>query len=83
MEGAELAEFKSHLRECTKCHSDYQEFSRLVTRELPQGQSTLQQKLQAMRTKPLRNSRQRFIRRAGAEGLDFSRDVEIVISRGC
>ena len=44
----------------------------LVTRELPQGQSSLRQKLATIRAKPLQNSRDRFLRRARAEGLVFS-----------
>jgi hypothetical protein len=76
LEGPEFIEFQSHLDKCSQCGADYREFSGLITRELPQGQSTLEQKLERMRTEPLRNSRQRFIRRARAEGLDFSRDVE-------
>jgi hypothetical protein len=76
LEGTELADFQSHLNECSGCRADYQEFFGLITRELPQGQSSVRQKLAAMRAKPLRDSRQRFLRRARAEGLVFSRDVE-------
>ena len=76
LEGEELPDFQSHLTECSQCHADYQELSVLVTRELPQGQSNLRQKLATMSAKPLQNSRDRFLRRARAEGLVFSRDVD-------
>jgi hypothetical protein len=76
LESEEFLDFQSHLRECSKCDADYQELTVLVTRELPHGQSTLRQKLAVIRAKPLQNSRNRFIRRARAEGLVFSRNVE-------
>ena len=76
LEGAEFVDFQAHLRECNKCRSDYQELSGLVTRDLPQVQGTLRQKLTEMRTTPLPYSRQRFLRRARAEGVVFSREVE-------
>jgi hypothetical protein len=76
LESEEFSDFRSHLTECSECHADYQALSVLVTRELPQGQSSLRQRLATVRAKPLQNSRQRFLRRARAEGLVFSRDVE-------
>jgi hypothetical protein len=76
LESEEFSDFRAHLAECSQCQADYQELSVLVTRELSQGQSTLRQKLATMRAKPLQNSRDRFLRRARAEGLVFSRDVE-------
>ena len=36
-----------HLKECSQCRSDYKELSNLVTRELPQTQGTLREKLAA------------------------------------
>jgi hypothetical protein len=76
LEGEEFADFQGHMRECGECRSDYQELSDLITRELPQAQGTFQQKLAVMRAKPLDESRHRFLRRARAEGLVFSREVE-------
>jgi hypothetical protein len=64
------------MKECGEYRSDYQELSGLVTRELPQAQGTLRQKLAEMSAKPLPYSRQRFLRRARAEGVVFSREVE-------
>ena len=77
LEGAELVDFEAHMKECSECRSDYDELSSLVTRELPQAQGRFRQKLAEMRAKPLPYSRQRFLRRARAEGVVFSREVEM------
>jgi hypothetical protein len=76
LEGAEFADFKSHLKECSDCRSACEEFSRLLTRELPQAQGIFRQKLDQRRAKPLNDSRQRFLRRARAEGVVFSSEIE-------
>jgi hypothetical protein len=75
LEGKEFADFQIHLKGCSECRSDYSELSALVTRELPQAQRALQQKVAVMRAKPLDNSRQRFLRRAQAEGVIFSNEI--------
>jgi len=77
LQGGESVDFQAHLKECSECCSDYQELSSLVTRELPQAQPTFRHKLAAMGAKPLPDSRQRFLRRARAEGVAFSREVEV------
>jgi len=82
LEGAEFVDFEAHMKECGECRSDYRELSSLVTRELPQAQGTFRQKLAEMRAKPLPYSRQRFLRRARAEGLVFSREVETPAQSG-
>ncbi len=76
LEGAELADFEAHLKKCSQCRADYEELLILVTRELPQGQGVLRQKLAELRAKPLPGSRQRFLRRARAEGVVFSDAVD-------
>jgi len=76
LDGEEFVDFQAHMRECSECRSEYQQLSSLVTRDLPQAQGTFWQKLAAMRAKPLPYSRQRFLRRARAEGAVFSREVE-------
>jgi hypothetical protein len=76
LEHTEFAEFQAHMMECTDCRSAYKELSRLVTMELPQADRPLRQKMAAMRAKPLPYARQRFLRRARAEGLVFSPEVE-------
>ena len=77
LDGEEFADFQNHhQRECSECHADYQELHGLITRDLPQAQSTLRQKLAALRAKPLDDSRNRFLRRAQAEGVVFTREFE-------
>jgi hypothetical protein len=76
LESAEFVEFQTHMKECSQCRSDYEELSSLAALELPQTQGTFRQKLAELRAKPLPYSRQRFLRRARAEGVVFSREVE-------
>jgi hypothetical protein len=76
LDGKEFVDFHTHLKECSGCRSDYEELSGLVTRELPQAQGGFRQKLGEMRAQPLRDSRQRFLRRARAEGVVFSQPVD-------
>jgi hypothetical protein len=75
LETTEIVDFQAHLKECKECQLDYQESSSLVTGELPQAQGAFGQKLAEMRAKPLPDSRQRFLRRAGSEGVVFSQEV--------
>jgi hypothetical protein len=82
LEGAEFVDFQAHLRECGECRFDYEELSSLVTRELPQARGSFRQKLAEMTAKPLPDSRQRFLRRARAEGLVFSPEVETPVRSG-
>jgi hypothetical protein len=76
LEGAELIDFRAHMKECSECLSDYPELSSLVTQELPQAQGTFRQKLAEIGAKPQPGSRQRFLDRARSEGVVFSREVE-------
>jgi hypothetical protein len=76
LEGAEFIDLQTHMKECSQCRTDYRELSTLVSRELPESQGTFRKTLAAIRTKPLPYSRQRFLRRARAEGVVFSRGVE-------
>jgi len=82
LEGAEFVDFQAHMKECGECRSDYQALSSLVTRELPQGQDSVRRTLATMQARPLPYSRQRFLRRARAEGVIFSREPDAaVVSR--
>jgi hypothetical protein len=76
LEGAEFVDFQAHLKDCAECRANFQEFSSLVTQAVPQAQGTFRQKLAEMRAIPPRYSRQRFLRRARAEGVLFSSQVE-------
>jgi hypothetical protein len=72
LQGTELAEVQAHVKNCNQCRSEYEKLSALVTRELPLGEGGFRQKLAEMRAQPLPGSRQRFLRRARAEGVVFS-----------
>jgi len=76
LEGSDFTEFRAHMKECSDCRAEYQAFSSLVTGDLHQARPTFGQKLAAMRAKPLPNSRERFLRRARAEGVVFSSEVD-------
>jgi hypothetical protein len=77
LEGSEFADFRMHMKVCSECRSDYLELSDLVTRHLPQAQGTFRQRLAELRVRPLQYSRQRFLRHARAEGVAFSREVDM------
>lgn len=72
LQGTELADFQAHVKNCNQCRSEYEKLSALVTRDLPLGEGRFRQKLAEMRAQPLPGSRQRFLRRARAEGVVFS-----------
>jgi len=76
LEGAEFLDFQTHMKECSQCRTDYRELLSLVSLDLPDSRGTLRQRLATMGAKPLPYSRQRFLRRARAEGVVFSREVE-------
>jgi hypothetical protein len=76
LEGAEFNDFRTHLKDCSECRADYQEFRGLVTQALPQAQGTFRQKLAEILTRPAEYSRERFLRRARAEGVVFPSQVE-------
>ena len=82
LEGGELADFQAHMKGCSKCRADYEELLRLVTLEMPLAHGTFKQRLLAMRARPMPYSRQRFLRRARAEGVVFSREVETLTRPG-
>ncbi len=80
LEPAELVEFQNHIKNCDSCRLDYEEFSRLVTAQLPQAQGTVSLKLGEMKAKPLPDARQRFLRRVRAEGVVLSPQVDTAAS---
>ncbi len=82
LDNAECVEFQAHVKECGECRTTYRELAALITQDLPQAQGGLKQKLAAVMTKPLPDSRQRFLRRAPTEGVVFSREVEAPVPSG-
>lgn len=82
LEGAESVDFRTHMKECSECRSNYQNLASFVTKDLTQAPGSFRQKLAAMSAKPLPYSRQRFLRRARAEGVVFSPEVETASRSG-
>jgi hypothetical protein len=76
LDSTEYVAFQAHVKECGECRTAYREMAALITQDLPQANGALKQKLATVMTKPLRDSRQRFLRRARSEGVVFSREVE-------
>ena len=76
LEGAEFVDFQAHLKNCSECRANFEEFSGLVTQTVPQAQGIFRQKFAEIRATPPRYSRQRFLRRARLEGVVFSSQVE-------
>jgi hypothetical protein len=76
LEAEELVGFQKHMEGCSECRSDYEALSNLVTRNLPDIPQTVRQRWALFRTKPLPYARERFLRRARAEGVVFSRDIQ-------
>ena len=82
LESSDILDFNVHMKECGECRSNYQKLSNLITRDLPQADGTFRQKVATMRATPLPYSRQRFLRRARAEGVVFTPEVETSIQSG-
>jgi hypothetical protein len=76
LEAEELIGFQKHMEGCSECRSDYEALSSLVTRDLPDVSQTLRQRWALFRTKPLPYARERFLRRARAAGVVFSRNIQ-------
>jgi hypothetical protein len=76
LDSAEYVAFQAHVKECGECRTAYCELAALITQDLPQADGAFKQKFVTVLTKPLPDSRQRFLRRARTEGVGFSREVE-------
>lgn len=76
LDSAEYVAFQAHVKECGECRTAYCELAALITQDLPQADGAVKQKFATVLTKPLPDSRQRFLRRARTEGVGFSREVE-------
>ncbi len=82
LDSAEYIAFQAHVKECGECRTSYRELAALITEDLPQAHGEFKQKLATVITKPLPDSRQRFLRRARTEGVVFSREVEAPVPSG-
>jgi hypothetical protein len=71
----ELSELQKHSEACAQCKSAVAEFRELVHFGLPLLQSRPRWSIRMIMSRPNRGATDRFIRRASAAGIAFSRDV--------
>jgi hypothetical protein len=71
----ELSELQKHSEACAQCESAVAEFRELVHFGLPLLQSRPRWSIRMIMSRPNRGATDRFIRRASAAGIAFSRDV--------
>ncbi len=74
--GPEYLDFQAHIQECPGCSILYRDFSAIVDCELPQVEGVVRRTIAALKTKSSPDSRQRFLRRARAEGIALTPDVD-------
>ena len=72
----ELSELREHVQTCEHCAEAEAEFIEVVRSGLPLAQSAAREFLDKARNKPDKGARERFLRRAKAEGIVFSPAVE-------
>jgi hypothetical protein len=72
----ELLDFQTHAEACAQCRDAVAHFGELVHFGLPLAQSRLRRGISMFSSRPNPGATQRFIRRASAEGIQFSPDVQ-------
>jgi hypothetical protein len=76
LDDEELSSFQMHADTCARCRDAVAQFGELVHFGLPLVQSRLRQGMSMITTRPNPGATQRFIRRASAEGIQFSPNVQ-------
>jgi hypothetical protein len=76
LDDEELQEFQTHAETCAQCRNAVSEFGQLVHFGLPVVQSRLRKSISMITSRPNPGATQRFLRRAAAEGIQFSPDVQ-------
>src|SRR5450432_392374 len=76
LDDEELSSFQMHADSCARCRDAVAQFGELVHFGLPLVQSRLRQGMSMITSRPNPGATQRFIRRASAEGIQFSPDVQ-------
>jgi DNA polymerase III alpha subunit (gram-positive type) len=71
----ELNDFQRHWETCAQCRNAVVQFGELVHFGLPLVQSRLRQGISMITSRTNPGATERFIKRASAEGIEFSRDV--------
>ncbi len=72
----ELRGFQTHAETCAQCRNALSEFGELVHFGLPLVQSRRRPSISMIASHPNPGATQRFLRRASAEGIQFSADVQ-------
>src|SRR5271155_4514925 len=72
----ELRDFRTHAETCARCRNAMSEFGELVHFGLPVVQGRLRKSISRITSRPNPGATQRFIRRAAAQGIQFSPDVQ-------
>ena len=75
LDDEELSEFQRHAETCAQCKNAVAQFGEVVHFGLPLIQSRLRRGISMITSRPNPGATERFIRRASAEGIEFSRDV--------
>jgi hypothetical protein len=75
LDDEELSEFQRHSESCALCKNAVAQFGELVHLGLPLVQSRLRRGISMIASRPNPGATERFIRRASAEGIEFSPDV--------
>ena len=71
----ELSEFQRHAESCAQCQSGVAQFGEVVHFGLPLVQSRLRRGISMITDRPNPGAIERFLKRASAEGIEFSPDV--------
>jgi hypothetical protein len=75
LDGEELSDFQRHSETCAQCRNEVVQFGELVHFGLPLVQSRLRRGISMITSRTNPGATERFIKRASAEGIEFSRDV--------
>jgi hypothetical protein len=76
LDDEELRDFQRHAESCAQCKNAVGQFGELVHFGLPLVQSRLRRDISMITNRPNPGATERFIRRASAEGIEFSPDVK-------
>jgi hypothetical protein len=71
----ELSEFQRHAESCAQCQSGVAQLGEVVHFGLPLVQSRLRRGISMITDRPNPGAMERFLKRASAEGIEFSPDV--------
>jgi hypothetical protein len=76
LDGEELSDFQRHWETCAQCRNTVAQFGELVHFGLPLVQSRYRQGISMITSRTNRGATERFLKRASAQGIEFSRDVQ-------